>query len=207
MYLEDIGGIRVVKFCAKCGREIQEGAKFCPACGAPVQNAGLTAGSPQVSAKSSPKMIIAAVGAVAAIVLIVIGVKIFSGAGYQQPIENLEKGLNEQDMDLLAETFVDGEFLSSEIFGVFESLGGLIDYEVELEIKDEEKLDKDEIAEVLAEDYGVESMYAQKAAAAYILEVEMTMTMGEYSEEETTDIPVAKIDGKWVIPSDVSEML
>jgi len=78
---------------------------------------------------------------------------------------------------------------------------------VELEIKDEEKLDKDEIAEVLAEDYVVESMYAQKAAAAYILEVEMTMTMGEYSEEETTDIPVAKIDGKWVIPSDVSEML
>ena len=196
-----------MKFCAKCGKEIQEGVKFCPACGAPVQNAEQTAGSVQVSVKSSPKFIIAAVGVVAAIVLIVVGVKLFAGAGYQQPIENLEKGLNEQDMDLLSKAFVNGEFLSSEIFGVFESLGGLIDYEVELEIEEEEKLEKDEIADVLTEEYEVESVYAEKAAAAYILEVKMTMTMGEYSEEETTDVPVAKIDGKWVIPLDVSEML
>lgn len=204
---ECVGGVRAVKFCAKCGREIQEGAKFCPACGAPVQNVEPAAGFTQASKKASPRVMLAAAGIVAVIVLAVIGVKLFSGTGYQKPIENLEKGLNEQDMDLLAKVFVDGEFLSSEIFGVFESLGGLIEYNVELEIESEDKLDRDEIIEVLTEDYDVESVYAQKASAAYILEVEMTMSMGDYCEEETWDIPVAKIDGKWVIPLDVSEVL
>ena len=91
-------------------------------------------------------------------------------------------------------------FFSPDIFEGFEELGDIIDYKIKLEVVDKEKIAKREIEDVLIEDFYVNEIYAKNASAMYILEVEMTLEMGEYSEDDTEEIPVAKINGKWVIP-------
>lgn len=71
---------------------------------------------------------------------------------------------------------------------------------------DKEKIPKDEIEEVLTEEYFVDEVYAKNASAAYILDVDMTIEMGEYSEDESGEFPVVKINGKWVIPESLDLM-
>lgn len=222
----------MAKFCSKCGSEITGNVKFCSKCGAPVplaaqggaapgggrvqnysgaqgggevQNYG-NYGAAAFARKKSMAPIIAA-GAAAVLVVVFILVKIFGGGNYKSPIEKLEKGMNNQDVKLMSEAFIDGsDFADSEAANLFSSFGGMVNYEVKLDVIKERKLEKSAIMQVLTEDYYVDAVYAGQAKAAYILEVKMTMKMGEYSEEDTDEIPVAKIDGKWVIPMSLSDL-
>lgn len=160
-------------------------------------------GMPGVAAqpkKMNPILLIAA-AAVVLVVVIIAAVKIFAGgSGYMKPIKYLEKGFNKRDVKMIQKAFADSGDISTDIFADIEELGGIIDYKIELDVVDKEKVDKRDIEDVLIEDYYVNEIYAKNASAAYILEVEMTLEMGEYSEDETEEIPVAKINGKWVIP-------
>lgn len=123
-----------------------------------------------------------------------------------KPIQYLEKGFNKRDAKMIQKAFADGGDISSEIFDMFEIAGGLIDYKVEFDVTDKEKIPKDEIEEVLTEEYFVDEVYAKNASAAYILDVDMTIEMGEYSEDESGEFPVVKINGKWVIPESLDLM-
>ncbi len=150
--------------------------------------------------KPNPVLLIAA-GVVVLAVVLFAAVKIFAGgSGYMKPIKYLEKGFNKRDIKTIQKAFADSGEISPDIFEGFEELGDIIDYEIELEVVDKEKIAKREIEDVLIEDFYVNEIYAKNASAMYILEVEMTLEMGEYSEDNTEEIPVAKINGKWVIP-------
>ena len=222
----------MARFCSNCGRELQEGMRFCSGCGAPVEGVspdsiskdvgnmpnqpggmpnpmGMPAGGPGGAAVQKKTYILPliVVGIVAAIAAHFVIVKIFSGGpGYMKPIQYLEKGFNKRDAKMIQKAFADGGDISSEIFDMFEIAGGLIDYKVEFDVTDKEKIPKDEIEEVLTEEYFVDEVYAKNASAAYILDVDMTIEMGEYSEDESGEFPVVKINGKWVIPESLDLM-
>lgn len=150
--------------------------------------------------KPNPILLIAA-GVIVLAVVLFAAVKIFAGgSGYMKPIKYLEKGFNKRDIKTIQKAFADSGEISPDIFEGFEELGDIIDYKIKLEVVDKEKIAKREIEDVLIEDFYVNEIYAKNASAMYILEVEMTLEMGEYSEDDTEEIPVAKINGKWVIP-------
>ena len=148
----------MAKFCTKCGRELTAGNKFCPGCGAPVPadtvnqsteppQGGMPAyggmqgtaggmsgpiGSPAgvPAAKAKSRIPVLAAGAAVIIIVLFIVVKLMSGGGYKKPIENLEKGLNNQDVKLITSAFAGGEIPDSEILDIFEGIGGFVDYKV-----------------------------------------------------------------------------
>lgn len=222
-----------VKFCSKCGAPVQ-GAAGGAQGGSSMQGSGTYGGSGVQGSgsahgdsgiqgsgavqgfgnygaaasvqKKSAKPVIAIGAAAAALIVVFILVKIFGGGSYKTPIEKLEKGLNKQDAKLISEAFVNGAgFADSDVADLFSGFGGLLDYEIKLEILDKHKLEKNAIVQVLTDEYYVDMVYAGQAKAAYILNVKMTMRMGGYTEDDTEEIPVAKIGGKWVIPMDISD--
>lgn len=161
---------------------------------------GYMPGAAAAPKRPNPIILIAA-AAVVLLIVVFAAVKIFTGgSGYMKPIKYLEKGLNKQDIRMIQKAFADSGDISPDIFDAFEEMGGIIDYKIKLDVVDKEKIDKRDIEDVLTEDYYINEIYAKNASAAYILEVEMTLEMGEYSDDETEEIPVAKINGKWVIP-------
>lgn len=224
----------MAKFCTKCGRELTVGAKFCPGCGAPIPGGtvnpepvppqggmpayggmqgasggmyapmGAPAGAPAAKAKS--KIPVVAAGAAVIILVLFVIVRLMSGGGYKKPIENLERGLNKQDVKLISSAFASGEIPDSEILDIFEGLGGFVDYKVEIDIIGEQKIPKQDIEYVLSEEYDVDEVYAKSASAAYALDLNMSISMGDYSDSDTETIPVAKINGKWVIPADLYDL-
>lgn len=215
-----------VKFCSKCGASVQgsvggtQGTGGAQSFGGS-QGVGSTQGfggqgvggaqgfgnyGTAAVQKKSMKPVIA-VGAVVVLAVIFILVKLLGGGSYKTPIEKLEKGMNKQDAKLISEAFVDGGgFEDSDVAALFSSIGGLVDYEIKLDILKAQKLEKSAIMQVLTDEYYVDAVYAGQAKAAYVLEVKMTMKAGEYTEEDTDKIPVAKIGGKWVIPMSISDI-
>jgi len=220
----------VAKFCTKCGRELTAGIKFCPGCGAPIPGGTVNPepapsqdrmsayggmqkaagdmyapmGAP--AAKAKPRIPFLAAGAAVIIIALFIVVRLMSGGGYKKPIENLEKGMNKQDVKLISSAFASGEVPDSEILDIFEELGGFVDYKVEIDIIGEQKIPKQDIEYVLSEEYDVDEVYASSASAAYALDLNMSISMGDYSDSDTETIPVAKINGKWVIPADLYDL-
>ena len=73
-------------------------------------------------------------------------------------------------------------------------------YDVKLDIVDKEKLEKGEMAVILSDEYKVSASELKDVTAAYILDVEVSAVIDGEEESEETEIPVVKMDGKWVIP-------
>lgn len=218
----------MAKFCGKCGAELVEGSKFCVKCGAPVPQSGAqrssapseTPGNMQgnaqgnyqqgtanaqngysgVSAAKKPFAwpIIAALAAIVVILsLILFG--IFGTKGYEKPIKYMEKGINEGDLKTFAKAFPDGveglvSYLPDDLSEIFPG------YDMKFDIVDKEKLDKDEMALILSDEYNMSASELKDVTAAYILDVEMSAVIDGEEESEETEIPVVKMDGKWVIP-------
>lgn len=211
----------MAKFCGKCGTELKEGSKFCINCGAPVPQAGAQGNAtPQGNAQGAYQqgaasmqggyagasvvkkpvawLPIAAIAAVV-IVLAVVLFGVFGTKGYEKPIKYMEKGINEGDIKTLAKAFPDGveglvSYLPDDLSEIFPG------YDVKLDIVDKEKLDKDEMALILSDEYDVSASELKDITAAYILDVEVSAVIDGEEESDEKDIPVVKMDGKWVIP-------
>lgn len=218
----------MAKFCGKCGAELVEGSKFCVKCGAPVPQPGAqrssapseTPGNVQGNAQGNYQQgtantqngysgasatkkpfawpIIAALAAVVVVLsLILFGV--FGTKGYEKPIKYMEKGINEGDIKTFAKAFPDGveglvSYLPDDLSEIFPG------YDMKFDIVDKEKLDKDEMALILSDEYNMSASELKDVTAAYILDVEMSAVIDDEEESEETEIPVVKMDGKWVIP-------
>lgn len=218
----------MAKFCGKCGAELVEGSKFCVKCGAPVPQPGAqrssapseTPGNMQGNAQGNYQQgtanaqngysgssaakkpfawpIIAALAAIVVILsLILFGV--FGTKGYEKPIKYMEKGINEGDIKTFAKAFPNGveglvSYLPDDLSEIFPG------YDMKFDIVDKEKLDKDEMALILSDEYNMSASELKDVTAAYILDVEMSAVIDGEEESEETEIPVVKMDGKWVIP-------
>lgn len=206
----------MAKFCGKCGAQLKEGSRFCVQCGAPVPqanaqgNAGQeapqmgAAGNMQGGYAGSPvkktavwKPIVAVAAVVVVLAVVLFGV--FGTKGYEKPIKYLEKGMNEGDIQTLAKAFPDGveelvAYLPEDLSDLFPG------YDIEIDVVDKEKLAKDEMVSILSEEYDMTTSELKDVTAAYILEIEMTAVIDGEEESEEEEIPVVKMDGKWVIP-------
>lgn len=211
----------MAKFCGKCGAELKEGSKFCVSCGAPVPQAGAQGNAaPQGNAQGSYQQgtanaqggyagtsavkkpvawkPIAAIAAVV-VVLAVVLFGVFGTKGYEKPIKYMEKGINEGDIKTFAKAFPNGveglvSYLPDDLSEIFPG------YDMKFDIVDKEKLDKDEMALILSDEYNMSASELKDVTAAYILDVEMSAVIDGEEESEETEIPVVKMDGKWVIP-------
>lgn len=218
----------MAKFCGKCGAELVEGSKFCVKCGAPVPQSGAqrssapseTPGNMQGNAQgnyqqgtanaqggyagtSTVKKPVAwkPIAAIAAVVVVlaVVLFGVFGTKGYEKPIKYMEKGINEGDIKTFAKAFPDGveglvSYLPDDLSEIFPG------YDMKFDIVDKEKLDKDEMALILSDEYNMSASELKDVTAAYILDVEMSAVIDGEEESEETEIPVVKMDGKWVIP-------
>lgn len=141
------------------------------------------------------------IAAIAAVVVVLAAVLfgVFGTRGYEKPIKYMEKGINDGDIKTFAKAFPDGvegivSFLPDDLSEVFPG------YDVKFDIVDKEKLDKDEMAVVLSEEYNMSASEIQKVSAAYILNVEISAEVNGEEDLDEEEIPVVKMDGKWVIP-------
>ena len=111
----------------------------------------------------------------------------------------METGINEGDIKTFAKAFPDGveglvSYLPDDLSEIFPG------YDMKFDIVDKEKLDKDEMALILSDEYNMSASELKDVTAAYILDVEMSAVIDGEEESEETEIPVVKMDGKWVIP-------
>lgn len=121
------------KYCAKCGKELNEGVKFCPACGAPVStqtpvqgamngqgqnqsNVGMSNGQeipiPQTTVKKSStgKIVVAVLAGIVLICgLFFAGSKIMT-PGYVKPVKQFEKGINQAEYSKIKDSLSPGIF-------------------------------------------------------------------------------------------------
>ena len=138
--------------------------------------------------------------AVPVVLIILILVLIFGGKGYEKPIEKLEKGMNEGNVELVLEAF--SPSIASSVSAYFsDDISDMFpDVEIDLEIIGKEKLAKGEMQDILTEEYDVSSSVARRVKKAYILEVELSAEDEDFGEPVVEEIPVVKLDGDWVIP-------
>ncbi len=217
-------------FCKKCGTELKEGAKFCPKCGTPVsaetgtqtqeQPAGV---QPQpaadlAGAKAGKKIPYVAIGAlVIVIIAVVLFVRSCAGGGYEQPIKNLVKGIENKNGNQILSVF------SDEMLEIMEQESGYdrdemaemmedmfnydigdvsisdVDYKMDYEIKDTLDLSAREIKNIEDElsDDGLDIDIKEGK------EVELTLTISidslGFEQEEDMTLEVIKVGGDWYI--------
>lgn len=208
------------KYCAKCGKVMNDEAMFCPACGMKVTN-GATIGSKTDSKqknlrntcmKNRKRESGKKIGIVIAAVIL-LGVAIWEignlmTPGYEKPIRRIENGINNTKLsDLPAVLSPDdaeaiesllsynSEIADKTLPECMENLLGYEDVKVKIEIVDKEKIDKE------AYSYYLDEKDVTKAKEAYRLSVKVITSYKENGESEedteTLDAVVEKINGKW----------
>ena len=209
-------------FCKNCGAQIAEGAKFCPKCGASVGNvnAGNNGETGQVETGKKPPYLAIGLIAVIAVVVIILAVvlgKTVFGKGYEKPIKNLIKGVEEQDGEMILSAFsdetiealedemgVDRKDLEDMMEEEFEYMFSDEEYEDEdlefkYKIEDNEKLDKDDIKDIKDE---LKDYYNIREDIKAARELDVTLTVyvdGEEEDDSEETLTVIKVDGKWYL--------
>ena len=208
------------KYCAKCGKELNDQVKFCPGCGTEVvSNKTVQADHPVNHVKKQKKSGKIALGAGLAVLLILciafIGVKSLIAPAYEKPIKLLEQGLNEPSYSKIKEALAPG-LLDDLLFDYSSILDYMDDdqieeyiqqslksfYEendvekIELKVIDKEKIDTKD----LEFEYWLSDSDAGKVTDIYKLTVEAKGKGNSNSsliDQDTVDVLSIKINGKW----------
>ncbi len=208
------------KFCGHCGSTLAENATFCPNCGAPAteqaapqqqfsqpafQQPGI--GSMPVAKKGLSKgaklgiIIGCGVVAVGLIIWLIIALV---GGGYEKPIKNYIKGLENQDVSTFTDALTNGTGSTSILGGMSESsaastytsrLQSMIskygeDFKINYKILEKINLGKS----------GTLGLYDD----AYTLRIEFTVTGSKRENVVTKTVNVYKANGKWFMGSSIS---
>lgn len=111
----------MMRFCAKCGAQIQENVKFCPKCGAkiPEQKKEVAYADKQRVSVKRKKSKLGVLAVIALIIILGVGVAViktkpFSGGipEYEQPIKEYVEAVNNDDEKLLEDAIVDGYWMN-----------------------------------------------------------------------------------------------
>ena len=217
-------------FCKNCGTELKEGTKFCPKCGTPAattqqmysgQQQGGGAEGRSLGVLSERKARKAPVFAIGAIVILIIAVVLVirgcAGGGYEEPIRNLVKGIENQDGKQILKAFSDemmeaaeeeSGYSREEFAEMYEnmfnySIGDVnlfdVDYRIDYEIEDDYDLSEREVKEIEDElsDEGIDVDI--KAGKEVELTLEISVKNIDYHEEEDKTVEVIKIGQNWYI--------
>lgn len=212
-------------FCKKCGTELKEGTKFCPKCGTPTAPIEQPNNWSQNGIHRDPvdtgkerKTPILAIGLIVILVIAVVLVfRACAGGGYEEPIKNLVKGIENQDGKQILKAFSDemmeaaeeeSGYSKDELAEMYEnvfnySIGDVdlsdVDYKVDYEIKDDFDLSEREIKDIEDElsDDGIDVDI--KAGKEVELTLKISVESLDYNEEEDTTVEVIKIGRNWYI--------
>ena len=210
-----------MKFCEKCGAQMEDNMAFCMNCGAKVEGvAGAAPAADGAVAKKSPaKLIGLAVAAVAVILVVVLAFSIFGG-GYKSAVKSFtnvvykgktkqtEKLAPEDVWDYIDEKYdVDADDVADYIEDMYEDeideledeLGKNI--KISYKIEGTKKLEKREIKKInkaLEEKYDMDD---DSVKTAYKVEVDFKYKGKEDYDSNETFITAAKIGGKWYLLS------
>lgn len=206
-------------FCGKCGAENQDNAEFCTNCGAKL-NKGVKTNATTVSLSSqndkNRKVGIIAV-AVAAVVIIILGIFLFGGRSYKATIQKYVNATFDADAEemfnLIPEDMID--YMLEEDGYDHSDLNDLID-EINEDLEDQ----IDSLDSYLGEgwEFDYEILYAGdikgddlddikdsyedanvKVSAAKEVEVELTVMADETESSNSLDISLIKVGRSWYL--------
>ena len=205
------------KFCGHCGSTLADNATFCPNCGAPATDQAApqqqfnqpafqqpAVGSMPVAKKGLSKN--AKLGIIIACCVVAVGLIIWLiiallGGGYEKPIKNYIKGLENQDVATFTEALTNGTGSTSVLGGMSESsaastytskLRSMIskygeDFKISYKVVEKVNIGKS----------GTLGIYDD----AYTLRIEFTVTGSKRENVVTKTINVYKANGKWFMTS------
>ena len=205
-------------FCSNCGAKNESQAVQETGNGpvAPVripgQDAGYHAGK-KLSNKTIGIIAVAVVG-VLVLFLLVKFVSLFTAPAYEKPVMNYFNALEEEEFDKVLDAFPD--YIADYTEDAYNNLMGM-DYEDSIKtrveskedyfgndlkwsykVTDKEKLDKDDIEDIVN---NIEDTYDEEADIETAYELELDVTLEGSDEEDTEEITmtVIKADSKWYI--------
>ncbi len=206
-------------FCGNCGTENPEGTPFCAGCGAALGGTKSKGGNFKVN----PKVIIAAVVGVLAVVILV--TLLFGGNSPTKVVDKFmaavvdadAKGMMKQVSDDVIDYMMEEEDmdkddwndqlddLSDNMKDMYEQMEDYYDGKVKItyDVKSEKDLDEDELEDL--QDY-YEDKYDIKVKDAKTVKVKVTTKCGDYKDSNTMELVVVKIGGKWSIDIDSADM-
>lgn len=208
-------------FCGKCGTQNVDGTPFCAGCGAPLggaANGGKKVNLPKVgklNLKDRKTLISLGAGLLA---LVLIFVLLFGGNSPKGVVKKYMKAIQKADaaavVKLLPKKVVNEakdemdmsnkewkeylEEMSEDLADSYEAMEEYYDGKLKItyEIKDVEKLDKDDLKD-LKEEYKDELDI--KVKDARIVEVKVTTKIGDEKMKSEQEILVIKVGGKWCL--------
>ena len=211
----------MMRFCAKCGKQLGEQAAFCPACGAKVsrsenQQMQMNPQAPVKVHKNKTSRNLLAIAMVIVVLIVgVFGIKSLISPGYMRPIKLVEKGFNDRDAKAIYESLSPETKKIYEMSGcknIVENLQSAIEeygdgkdinvnnIKTDIIIGNKEKIDKEELSQTLVDQYMVSQEEAEKASAAYIVDGNIVFKSGNSVVKEiSTQFVVAKINMKWYL--------
>ncbi len=197
-----------MKFCAKCGQQMEDNLKFCPACGAE-QNSSAEL-DPVTAVKDSfskNKKLIAKIGiiALAAIIVVILLVKIFT-PGYKKAADKYLDAFADlkvtKMMDMLPE-FVFNDYDKDQLRDIKQEIEDEMedefkDIKISFTITDTEKMDKDAIENI---EERADNRYDEtiKVKKGYYVTAKMTAKHDGEKMSDYYGFQVIKIGSKWYI--------
>lgn len=197
-------------FCGYCGQQNPDDALFCGNCGAslqpsPVGNSPVT-GASDCGASRGPdsrniRIICAAIGGVAALVLVIV-LLVNALGGETVPVKTFLTGLETCNMDKMLSVFPDkvldeADLDKSDIRDLQKALEDIMDDEearISFKIKDIKDVKRSALRE-LQELYDDE--YDLKITDAKTIKTKVTVEIDDEKEKETFEFGVVKIGSKW----------
>ncbi len=201
------------KFCGHCGSTLADNATFCPNCGAAITDQGMpqqqfnqpafqqampnAMGAPKAGMSKNAKLAIIIAAAAVAIGLIVWLIIVLLGGGYEKPIKNYIKALENKDVDLFVDSVTPSESL------------GALDTLSESSAKSQYSRIVNNLINKYGEDYKISYEILEKNEMSskktfglfegYTLKVKFTVAGSKKEGSVTRAVTVIKIDGKWCL--------
>lgn len=201
------------KFCGHCGSTLADNATFCPNCGAAITDQGMpqqqfnqpafqqampnAMGAPKAGMSKNAKLAIIIAAAAVAIGLIVWLIIVLLGGGYEKPLKNYVKALENKDVDLFVDSVTPSESL------------GALDTLSESSAKSQYSRIVNNLINKYGEDYKISYEILEKTEMSskktfglfegYTLKVKFTVSGSKKEGSVTRAVTVIKIDGKWCL--------
>lgn len=205
-------------FCGKCGAQNADNAEFCTNCGAKLKKSAPTTSTVSVPNQNDKNRKVGMIAvAVAAVVVIILGVVLFGGRGHKATVEKFVDAQFDADaeaiFDLMPEKMIDyaleqdgydSDDLDELIDEMNESLQAQLDsldsylgegWTISYEILDTEDIKGDDLDDIkdAYEDADV------KVSAAKDVEIEITVKADETESSNSLDVSLIKVGRSWYL--------
>lgn len=189
-----------MKYCGKCGTQMENNVKFCPGCGEAQTDMGDPIAAVKDTVVKNKKTIMkVAVVAVAALLVILLLVKIFT-PGYKKTANKLLDAIEDLRVDKMLDLmpdFMTEELDKDDIEELQEEIEDeMDDIKISCKITDTEKMDDDAI-EALETTFDLIYDKSVNIKKGYVISADMTAKTDGKKATQSFSFSVIKIGSKW----------